>query len=343
MADPTMPGLPAARNPLEAQPDLLRELVEHTVNALLSADADALCGARYGERVRAAHQPPQRLPRAALGHPRRHHRPADPQAARGQLLPRLAARAPPPRGEGADQRGRRSATWPASRPAGWRRRSRRWASSGISKSQVSRLCAEPRRAGRGLPHPPAGRRPVPLRDARRPGRQGARGRPHRQRLRGARHRRQRRRLSRERWASTSSPPRTAPPGWPSCAAWWPAACQACSWSPPTPTRASSTPSARTLPGASWQRCRTHFMRNLLTRVPRSMHRAVATLVRTIFDQPDAATWCRSSSTRTLAQLEERFPTGRRAARGGRPRPARLRRLPAQESGARSGATTPSNG
>jgi transposase-like protein len=40
----------------------------------------------------------------------------------------------------------------------------------------------------------------------------------------------------------------------------------------------------TLPGASWQRCRTHFMRNLLTRVPRSMHRGVATLVRTIFDQ-----------------------------------------------------------
>ena len=48
MADPTMPALPAARNPLEAQPDLLREFVEHTVNALLSADADALCGAPYG-------------------------------------------------------------------------------------------------------------------------------------------------------------------------------------------------------------------------------------------------------------------------------------------------------
>ena len=50
MADPTLPGLPAVRNQLAAQPDLLRELVEQTVNALLSADADAVCGAEYGER-----------------------------------------------------------------------------------------------------------------------------------------------------------------------------------------------------------------------------------------------------------------------------------------------------
>ena len=38
-----------------------------------------------------------------------------------------------------------------------------------------------------------------------------------------------------------------------------------------------------LPGASWQRCRTHFMRNLLTRVPKSSQGMVATLVRTIFE------------------------------------------------------------
>lgn len=30
-----------------------------------------------------------------------------------------------------------------------------------------------------------------------------------------------------------------------------------------------------LPGASWQRCRTHFMRNLLTRVPKSAQGVVA--------------------------------------------------------------------
>ena len=50
MAEPTLPGLPAIRNQLAAEPDLLRLLVEQTVNALLSADADAVCGAEYGER-----------------------------------------------------------------------------------------------------------------------------------------------------------------------------------------------------------------------------------------------------------------------------------------------------
>ena len=41
-----------------------------------------------------------------------------------------------------------------------------------------------------------------------------------------------------------------------------------------------------LPGASWQRCRTHYLRNLLTRVPRSAQPHVATQVRTVFDQAD---------------------------------------------------------
>ena len=45
--------------------------------------------------------------------------------------------------------------------------------------------------------------------------------------------------------------------------------------------------AATLPGASWQRCRTHYLRDLLTQVPKSQGRWVATMVRTIFDQPGA--------------------------------------------------------
>ena len=65
--------------------------------------------------------------------------------------------------------------------------------------------------------------------------------------------------------------------------------------------------ASTLPGASWQRCRTHFLRNLLTRVPKSAAPFVATLVRSVFAQPDAAA-VHAQFDRVLEQLPERFPT-----------------------------------
>jgi putative transposase len=64
--------------------------------------------------------------------------------------------------------------------------------------------------------------------------------------------------------------------------------------------------ASTLPGASWQRCRTHFLRNLLTRVPKSAGPFVATIVRSIFAQPDAAA-VHAQFDRVLEQLHERFP------------------------------------
>jgi transposase-like protein len=64
--------------------------------------------------------------------------------------------------------------------------------------------------------------------------------------------------------------------------------------------------AATLPGAAWQRCRTHFVRNLLTRVPKSAQSFVATMVRTIFAQPDAAT-VREQHARIVDQLQDRFP------------------------------------
>jgi putative transposase len=64
--------------------------------------------------------------------------------------------------------------------------------------------------------------------------------------------------------------------------------------------------AATLPGASWQRCRTHAMRNLLTRVPKSAQSFVATMVRTIFAQPDAET-VHEQHRRIVDQLATRFP------------------------------------
>jgi transposase-like protein len=43
-----------------------------------------------------------------------------------------------------------------------------------------------------------------------------------------------------------------------------------------------------LNGATWQRCRVHFMRNLLATVPQGAREAIAAIVRTIFAQPDHA-------------------------------------------------------
>ena len=59
-------------------------------------------------------------------------------------------------------------------------------------------------------------------------------------------------------------------------------------------------------GTSWQRCRTHFMRNVLTRVPKSAEGLVATTVRTIFQQPSAEA-VHAQHARVVEQLDERFP------------------------------------
>ncbi|MGV8084413.1 MAG: transposase [Coriobacteriia bacterium] len=58
--------------------------------------------------------------------------------------------------------------------------------------------------------------------------------------------------------------------------------------------------------AAWQRCRTHFMRNTLCRMPKSAQPFVATLIRTIFVQPDAKEVA-AQLTRVAGQLENRFP------------------------------------
>jgi putative transposase len=72
-----------------------------------------------------------------------------------------------------------------------------------------------------------------------------------------------------------------------------------------------------LPGTQWQRCRTHYLRNLLAKVPKSAQPWVATLVRTIFDQPDAAA-VHAQFERVLDSVSEKFPAAAEhldAARG----------------------------
>ena len=64
--------------------------------------------------------------------------------------------------------------------------------------------------------------------------------------------------------------------------------------------------AAVLPGATWQRCRTHYHRNLLTRVPKTAQPWVSTLVRTIFEQPGPAS-VRAQHAHVVAALEARLP------------------------------------
>jgi len=64
--------------------------------------------------------------------------------------------------------------------------------------------------------------------------------------------------------------------------------------------------ASCLPGASWQRCRAHFMRNLMCRVPKASQDLVATVVRSIFAQPDEKS-VRAQHAYVVEQLSEKFP------------------------------------
>jgi transposase-like protein len=64
--------------------------------------------------------------------------------------------------------------------------------------------------------------------------------------------------------------------------------------------------AAVLQGASWQRCRTHFMRNVLCLVPKGAQPMVAATIRTVFVQPDAAR-ARETWRRVADQLRPRFP------------------------------------
>jgi putative transposase len=64
--------------------------------------------------------------------------------------------------------------------------------------------------------------------------------------------------------------------------------------------------AAVLQGASWQRCRTHFMRNALALVPKGAQQMVAATIRTIFYRPDAET-ARSTWRRIADGFRPRWP------------------------------------
>ncbi len=64
--------------------------------------------------------------------------------------------------------------------------------------------------------------------------------------------------------------------------------------------------AAVLVGAGWQRCRTHFMRNVLSLVPKTAQPMVAATIRTVFVQPDPAA-AHGQWRQVADQLRARFP------------------------------------
>jgi transposase-like protein len=61
-----------------------------------------------------------------------------------------------------------------------------------------------------------------------------------------------------------------------------------------------------LQGASWQRCRVHFMRNALTLVPKAAQQMVGATIRTVFAQPDARS-AHQQWRRVADGFRSRFP------------------------------------
>jgi len=62
----------------------------------------------------------------------------------------------------------------------------------------------------------------------------------------------------------------------------------------------------TLPGAAWQRCRTHYAANLMSVTPKTAWGWVRALLHSVYDQPDAAS-VHAQFARVLDALEEKLP------------------------------------
>ncbi|MCA1707520.1 MAG: IS256 family transposase [Actinobacteria bacterium] len=63
---------------------------------------------------------------------------------------------------------------------------------------------------------------------------------------------------------------------------------------------------KVLQGASWQRCRVHFMRNALSLVPKAAQQMVGATIRTVFAQPDGES-AREQWRRVADGFRPRFP------------------------------------
>lgn len=64
--------------------------------------------------------------------------------------------------------------------------------------------------------------------------------------------------------------------------------------------------AANLPGASWQRCRTHYAANLMSATPKSLWPAVKAMLHSVYDQPDPAS-VNAQFVRLLDYVEAKLP------------------------------------
>ena len=62
----------------------------------------------------------------------------------------------------------------------------------------------------------------------------------------------------------------------------------------------------TLPGASWQRCRTHYAANLMAATPKASWPAVKAMLHSVYDQPDAAS-VQAQFDKLLEMVEPQLP------------------------------------
>jgi len=64
--------------------------------------------------------------------------------------------------------------------------------------------------------------------------------------------------------------------------------------------------AANLPGATWQRCRTHYAANLMSVTPKALWPAVKAMLHSVYDQPDAAS-VNAQYDRLLDYVHDKLP------------------------------------
>ena len=100
--------------------------------------------------------------------------------------------------------------------------------------------------------------------------------------------------------------------------------------------------AANLPGATWQRCRTHYAANLMATTPKSMWPAVKAMLHSVYDQPDAAA-VNAQFDRLLDYVSKKLPAVAEHLDGARADILAFTSFPKDVWTQRSGPTTPPSG